>query len=180
MKNNTVRIQRKACKKAPSSQVKITSRKTRFGPQFQIPEDATHQCCLVIFDRDNQEPAQKIPLSEDEFKQLWELAVVWRTERKGFLAGLVAEIIRKHLATPEDDGFDELENVIQKARGLLELMADKFEHLARLDSRDFTGPAGANYAGNIGLLVNEAQKNLWSAFTKAFAATHPKLEEVAP
>jgi len=87
--------------------------------------------------------------------------------------------IRKALVAPADDGFSNLEITITKTEGLLQLLADKFEHLARVDGDDFHGEAANRFCAAVSLLVAEAQKNLRGAFDKTFHAAHATAQEAA-
>lgn len=41
------------------------------GPEFCMPKEAKNHACLAIYDRVNQMPVSKIPISENEYYELW-------------------------------------------------------------------------------------------------------------
>ena len=73
----------------------------------------------------------------------------------------------------------ELETTHLKVRGLLQLLADKFELLDRLDGSEFIGPHARRFSDEAGLLVSDAQASLKKTFNAVFQAAHPMRPEVA-
>ena len=39
--------------------------------EWRTPVHSKHDACLAIFDRGNQEPVRKVPISEEQFFELW-------------------------------------------------------------------------------------------------------------
>lgn len=179
MNKPTPRIHRNGGTKAHSPQPKIVrppaALPVRLGKsipeELRLPKGA-HGSCLVTFDRQVQEPVSKIPLTEEEFFSIL-------AKHHGNAGEFIATAIRKALAATPFDDLTELEMTISKVNGLLQLLADKFEHLARLDGNDFHGPEANNFCGAVSLLVADAQKQLHDCFDKIFHAVVGPAQEVA-
>ena len=145
--------------------------------EFAIPNSDCHQSCLAIYDRSTKGVVAKVPLSEREFIKL--VDAKFNPQFKGmFPEDIAAVAIREKLARPEEDGLTELETTHFKVRALLQLLSDKFDHMAH-DGNAFEGPAADDLSCGISILVREAQTSLTNSFHTVFDAAHPTRGEAA-
>jgi hypothetical protein len=183
---NTIRAPKNGATKRTSPQVQspgdklAKARKHQDGKsEFAIPEGDAHPACLCVFDRAEQKPVCKIPLSEKEFQTLLESKM--RPEFHGLKpAEIVASAIREKLSgrMPKAiNALDELEMATLQANTLANLMVIKFDHLAHRDGSEFDGPHANYFCNGIEMLSNETQKrlaNATAAFAKTFGFNQPE------
>jgi hypothetical protein len=123
---------------------------------------------------DGSSPAQ-VNLAPEQFA-----AIKRGAENCGFSLEQFLNLgLARILASLNDDGLTELEMTHIKVQGLLQLLADKIEHLARLDGTEFKGESAEHFSSAVGLLVRDAQDSLTKSFDVAFDAAHPQPTDVA-
>jgi hypothetical protein len=152
---------------------KIASGKPAKNPP--APVNGDDNITLLFFSGREETSIAHVDLTKEQF------AAITRHANSAGISleqSLIAGIMRV-LAAFEDDGLSELEITHIKVSGLLQLLADKFEHLARLDGTEFSGEHANQFSSSIGLLVSDAQASLEKSFTTVFQAAHPMRPEVA-
>jgi hypothetical protein len=167
--------------KRPSPQVKTSQRNGSPSPapagEFALPADA-HPACIALYDRLGKELVSKIPLSEAEFFAMV-TAARKAPENNGLTGEFIAAAIREKLAKPADDGLDQLEMTCTRVKALLQLLSDKFDHLANHDATEFYGPEANHFCAGIDLMVTDAKAALTKSFYAVFHAAHGQPKEVA-
>ncbi len=165
---NTIRVRKNRNAAHTSRQVK-----TRFNKEFKLPKGAKHHACLAIFDRANQRPAKKIPLTEQEFYDLWALQF---SGDKKYTDELIADLIRQKLyGKNEVLDIDELELAVSQSNALTELLSNKLDQFVNCKRMPWTGAHGNSILSGIHLLVQSTQDRLNKVFKDTFSAMHPKL-----
>jgi len=106
---------------------------TRF--QFRLPPDAPHHACLVIFDREHQQPVTKVPLAEDEFSRFWMNAVREASLTKKSPADAFAEAIRlavtaEHYSQKMRNQAEEMRQAMIRADVLLVQLTNQITELS--------------------------------------------------
>ena len=97
---------------------------------FELPPDAPHHACLCIFDRDYQEPANKVPLTETEFAHLMQLGVSGPVRSGDIIAAAVRE---KLSPNPEIiRALSENEHASMASNALLTLLVERTDYQASL------------------------------------------------
>ena len=90
---------------------------------FELPPDAPHHACLCIFDKDYQEPANKVPLTETEFAHLMQLGVSGPVRSGDIIAAAVRE---KLSPNPEIiRALSENEHASMASNALLTLLVER-------------------------------------------------------
>ena len=90
------------------------------------------------------------------------------------------EVLERAIArTLVNDGMNELEITCAKVRALLELMADKFDHIANRSGGEFEGDEVNRFCAGVGFLALDAKDQLTKSFKTVFHAAHAQLKEVA-
>jgi hypothetical protein len=132
---NTIRVRKNSASKSTASQVQTAATKPNLGPAFQLPNDASHACCLAVVNRDEQALASKVPLSETEFAELWETGVkkLMRLPAKDTAdmtpAHYLARCLRQSLQLPALR--NELESAKMQNLALHHLISDAMSHQDR-------------------------------------------------
>ncbi len=142
--------------------------------EFLLPTSDGQPACLAVFERESGVPLTKIPLTDGEFYELQKR----RIQPGGRLENFVAEAIRHKLYAPAEDGITELEQATAQSNALMQLLTDKFEHLARLDGSHFEGSEVNRLVFGISELAKASQARLDKSYKQVFAALHPKKPEV--
>ena len=156
-------------------------KKTEFAP----PEGECHPSCLAIYCRGFKEggghgPVSKIPLSEREFAQLFEIKYDARLEGQtleGFIAGavrseLVAVLTDKHQRIA--DALSELEIATSQSLAMMELMLNDETH--RMMEGDLEHQDRNSVNAGVNELVKYTKKRLQGAYASAFSAVTNKPE----
>jgi hypothetical protein len=152
---------------------KIASGKPAKNPP--APVNGDDNITLLFFSEREETSIAHVDLTKEQFA-----AITRHAARAGIsLEQSLNDGILRILAAFEDDGLSELEITHIKVSGLLQLLADKFEHLARLDGTEFSGEHARKFTDAAGLLVSDAQASLEKTFKAVFQAAHPMRPEVA-
>src|ERR1035437_8681028 len=110
---------------------KIASGKPAKNPS--APVNGDDNITLLFFSEREETSIAHVDLTKEQFA-----AITRHAARAGIsLEQSLNAGIMRILAAFEDDGLSELEITHIKVSGLLQVLADKFEHLARLDGTEF-------------------------------------------
>ena len=151
----------------------IENRKPAKNPP--APLNGDDKITLLFFSSCDVEPIAHADLTKEHFAAITHYAASAGISLEQAMNRGIARI----LAAFEDDGLSELEITHIKVSGLLQLLADKFEHLARLDGTNSSGKHANQFSSSIGLLVSDAQESLQKTFNAVFQAAHPMRPEAA-
>ena len=152
---------------------KIASGKPAKNPPS--PDNGDDNITLLFFSGREETSIAHVDLTKEQFAAITHYAASTGISLEQSLNDGIMRI----LAAFEDDGLSELGITHIKVSGLLQLLADKFEHLAKLDGTKFSGEHANHLSSSIGLLVRDAQELLEKSFTTVFQAAHPMSREVA-
>jgi hypothetical protein len=115
--------QTKTSRRAPAKRPPDVAPKD-FGGQFRLPKDALNHACLCVFDRHDQEPANKVPLTEQEYENLWGFALSKNTTVPQF----TADAIRLKLELPNMYGaLGELDRAVEQSNALHWLLYESLD-----------------------------------------------------
>lgn len=151
----------------------IENRKPAKNPP--APDNGDDKITLLFFSGREDTSIAHVDLTKEQFA-----AITRHATSTGISLEQALNVgILRILAAFEDDGLSELEITHIKVSGLLQLLADKFEHLAQVDGTEFSGAHARKFTDAAGLLVSDAQALLVKSFKAVFQAAHPMRPEVA-
>jgi hypothetical protein len=99
-------------KKQSAEAAKYPAVKSRYGRDFDLAEGQKEGFCLATFNRETQRPALKVPLTDGEFRELFDTAYANGTNEANFMADLV----REKLAALQPPKVIDVEHELDKAR----------------------------------------------------------------
>jgi hypothetical protein len=111
---------------AASDEIKYPAVKSPFDPKFDLAAGQKENSCLCFFDRENQEPTSKVPLTDEEMDALFRAQLPARPGSPS-KSDIVAEAVRARLAKPETDAagrraVNELHEAVQQSHALSMLL----------------------------------------------------------
>ena len=128
--------------------------------------------CICIYDREQQMPVAKVPLTENEFE-------VFRSHRQRpgqpTMQQYIADAVREKQAGPRGLGMlDELEFAKNQSQALIQLMLDS--ETTHMMEGDFNHEARRRFGAGLAALVLETNRRLETAFNSIFSAITGKPE----
>jgi hypothetical protein len=106
-------------RKSQTPKTKFPAVKSPFGKSFGLKRTDPDPLCLCVFNRELQMPAQKIPISDSEFNQVWETAFKAGSGVEEFVASAVREELNKPATMAAHNAVAcELEDAIIQANAL--------------------------------------------------------------
>lgn len=134
---NTVRVHKHSATKGPEIQPQTAPAQPQapIEDQFRLPQDAPHHACLVIFDREHQQPVTKVPLTEDEFHRFWAAALQESSLTKKYPAEAFADAIRlagtaEHYSQKMCNQAEEMRQAMLRADVLLVQLTNQITELS--------------------------------------------------